>query len=249
VALCYDPFYADCHDHAGSCRLVGIDSRDRGRKGLGVVRRDNDLLMTTPWQPPNPVRWGAVLAGAVIAAGVMTLLTFLLLALAYTARVPLVASHLGAWLAGAAGAAMLLAGLLAGAFAGVRGPGAGFLNGLTVWALLVIVALAVGAPLLRLFNLAQVGPLVRDNHIVRQSLWSAFVALLLSWAAATIGGAIGGAVPRDDGYELLEEEPAPTPLPPPTRPNLTDELNGGSLGARDPLGANPYQGYGGSASR
>ncbi|HEX9343026.1 MAG TPA: hypothetical protein VF995_05360, partial [Actinomycetota bacterium] len=169
--------------------------------------------------------------------------TSLWLALAFAARVPLFANNLGIWLAGTAGGAMLLAGLLAGTFASVRGPGAGFLNGLTVWALLVVVGLAVGAPLLRLFNLTQVGPLVRDNHIVRQSLWTAFIALLLSWAAATIGGTIGGAVPRDDGYELIEEEPEQSPLP--TRPDLAqDDLNGDVVN-RDPLTSNPYRSYGG----
>lgn len=206
--------------------------------------------MAMPVQAPNPVRWGAVFAGAVIAAGVMVLLTFLLLALAFTARVPLVAGHLGIWLAGGAGAATLLAGLLAGLLSSVRGPGAGFLNGLTVWALLLIALLALGAPLLRMFNLSRVGPLLRDNHVVHQSLWPTFTALLLSWAAATIGGTIGGAVSRGEDYELVEEEPSPAPPPPPgpTRPNLTDDLTSDYLGVRDPLGSNPYRGYGSHSS-
>jgi len=215
-----------------------------GKEGR-VLRRDNDILVTSPWQAPNPVRWGAVFAGAVIAAGVMILLTSLWLALAFTSKVALVANNLGLLLAASAAVAMLLAGLLAGLFASVRGPGAGFLNGLTVWALLVVVALAVGAPLLRLFNVSQVGPLVRDNHIVRQSLWTAFMALLLSWAATTIGGTIGGAMPRDDGYELIEEEPEPDPSPLPTRPSLTDDDPNSGFPDRDPLGANPYRNYGG----
>lgn len=216
-----------------------------GGKERSVLRRDNDILLTSPWQAPNPVRWGAVFAGAVIAAGVMVLLTSLWLALAFTTKAAPVANHLGIFLAATAGGAMLLAGLLAGLFASVRGPGAGFANGLTVWALLVVVTLAVGAPLLRLFNLSQIGPLVRDNHIVRQSLWAAFIALLLSWAAATIGGTIGGAVPRDDGYELVEEEPEP---PPPTRPTAARDDRGGDFLDRDPLGSNPYRSYGSSSS-
>jgi len=213
------------------------------------LRRDNDILVTSPWQASNPVRWGAVIAGAVIAAGVMALLTSLWLALAYDTKMALVANNLGLWIAASAIVAMLLAGLLAGGFASARGPGAGFVNGMTVWGLLVVLMLAVGAPLLRLFNLSQVGPLVRNNHIARQSLWSAFVALLLSWAAATIGGTLGGATHRDDGYTFVEEE-EPAPSPPPAR---HDALNGDfpdrDRTPRDPLGTDPYRSYGGYGSQ
>src|SRR5262245_28280249 len=124
VALYPEP--AAVSDSAESVGPV-VPAVTGGGKEWRVLRRDNDILVTTPWQAPNPIRWGAVFAGAVIAAGVMILFTSLWLALAFTTRAAPVANNLGTFLAATAAGAMLLAGLLAGLFASVRGPGAGFL--------------------------------------------------------------------------------------------------------------------------
>jgi hypothetical protein len=153
---------------------------------------------------PTIIPWGAVFAGGVIGVGFMTLLSSLWLALAYQSDVTYFAQTLSWWIGGTAIAALFLAGLLAGWLAGVRGPGAGWLDGLTVWGLTVIAVLSVSVPgALRLLNVT-----VRLNG---GTLWAGFWSLLIGGVAAAIGGALGGALPRRTGSRVTAVPVGDTP--------------------------------------
>ena len=152
-------------------------------------------LREGPRSAPTIIRWGAVFGGAVIGVGFMALLSSLWLAIAYQSDVTYVARTLSWWIGGTAITALFLAGLLAGWLSGVRGPGAGWLDGLTVWGLTVIAVLSVSVPgALRLLNVA--------TGLSGGTLWAGFWSLLIGGVAATIGGAIGGLLPRRAGSRL-----------------------------------------------
>ncbi|HZD70224.1 MAG TPA: TIGR04086 family membrane protein [Actinomycetes bacterium] len=146
-------------------------------------------LRQAPWPAPTLIRWGAVFGGGVIGAGFMALLSALWLAIAYQSDVTYFAQTLSWWIGGTAIAALFVAGLLAGWLAGVRGPAAGWLDGLTVWGLTVIAVLSVSVPgALRLFNVTV--------RLTGATLWAGFWSLLIGGVAATIGGVLGGVLPR-----------------------------------------------------
>jgi hypothetical protein len=99
------------------------------------------------------------------------------------------------WIAGTAIAALFLAGLLAGWLAGVRGPCAGWLDGLTVWGLTVIAVLSISVPgALRLLNVTV--------RLTGGTLWAGFWSPLIGGVAAAIGGALGGVLPRRAGSRM-----------------------------------------------
>ena len=105
---------------------------------------------------PQRVRWGAVFAGVVLGLALLALLTTLWFALAYNSNVDVVRDNLEWFIGGTAVAALFLGGLLSGWLSGVRGPGSGFFNGITMWGLILIVAVAVGLP--AVFNIFDFGP-------------------------------------------------------------------------------------------
>ena len=95
---------------------------------------------------PQRIRWGAVFAGVVVGLALLALLTTLWFALAFNSDVETVPVNLEWYVGITAIASLFIGGLLAGWLSGVRGAGSGLFNGITMWGLILIVALAVGIP-------------------------------------------------------------------------------------------------------
>lgn len=161
-----------------------------------------------PSGAPALIRWGAVFGGVVIGLSLLILMVALWTALAFGNGNQGIQENL-AWYIGISGvAAMFIGGLTAGWLSGVPGAGPGFFNGLTVWGLILIASLAIGAPGAGLmgaqfdtFTFAQL-----DSELAAlqgDPLWAGFVSLLIGALVASIGGMIGGLLTRPAfGYQL-----------------------------------------------
>lgn len=145
---------------------------------------------------PSRVRWGAVLAAAVIAIALVTLLSTLWGALAYGTGVTLVEDNLSWFVGGSAIVATFLGGLVAGWMSGVPGAGVGALHGLTVWGLILVASMVLAVPgLVGTLGRVALTPQV-DTQATGEALWVTFLALLVGGLAAVLGGAIGGLLTR-----------------------------------------------------
>ena len=199
-----------------------------GARGRRASRYETDPRRSGP----QLVRWGAVFAGAVLALGLLALLSILWFALAFGSEISGVRDNLEWYLGISSIFCLLIGGILAGWLSGVRGWGAGTINGLTMWALLLIATLSVGVPsVLNVFSLGTLGAAVGEPGggliapAVDSALWASFWSILAAFFTAGIGGAIGGLFARNsDFYEpareseteeyYAEEEDVPEP---PTR--------------------------------
>jgi len=160
---------------------------------------------------PQRIRWGAVFAGAILGIALLALLTTLWFALAYGSGVDQIRTNIE-WYVGISGVVCLfLAGLFAGWLSGVHGFGSGFFNGMTIWALMLILTLSVGVPaVMNVFNLGRVaqfdaetgGLLSTDANNV---LWATFFSIVGGLIASGLGGAIGGAITRPANAHLYDE--------------------------------------------
>jgi len=155
--------------------------------------------MPTASSSPQRIRWGAVFAGVVFGLALLVLLTTLWLALAFNSGVDSIRTNIEWYIGGTAVASLFLGALLAGWLSGVRGAGSGFFNGLTMWGLILIVALAVGIPsVFNVFNLGRVSSLAEGTTLidtrVDTALWASFWTILGGFVAAGLGGLIGGAI-------------------------------------------------------
>lgn len=147
------------------------------------------------------IRWGPTIGGVVIAATAFATFNALWLALAYESTDNWWRDNLEWLVGGTAAGSLLLAGLLAGLMSGVRGVGAGLVNGATAWGLLFLLSLSALIP--GAFNLiTELGESL-DQGIsdasgadLSVSMWTAFWSLLAGAGLALLGGAIGGAVHR-----------------------------------------------------
>mgnify|MGYP007075790965 CR=1 FL=1 len=110
--------------------------------------------MTTEHYPSTSlVRWGPVVAGAVVGFAVMILLSTFWVALAEGAGAGAIGDNLHWYGLISAIVALFVAGFLAGWLSGVRGPGTGLLHGVTVWSLILVATLAFAVPqTLRVFE-------------------------------------------------------------------------------------------------
>ena len=156
---------------------------------------------------PQRVRWGAVFAGVVLGLALLALLTTLWFALAYNSNVDVVRDNLEWFIGGTAVAALFIGGLLSGWLSGVRGPGSGFFNGITMWGLILIVALAVGLPaVFNIFNLGRVSSITDEGSLIStgvdEALWATFLTILGGFLASGLGGMIGGAVTMPANAQL-----------------------------------------------
>jgi len=148
------------------------------------------------WSPPL-VRWNAVFAGTVIALAAGAVAGMLWLALAYGSHRHLFYEHLDWWIGGTAIFAMFLAGFLAGASSGTRGPMAGLLTGTTTWALVVLGILAIAIPgVLATSNTTVLHLGARSITVKTLRWWPSFWSLLIGLGAGALGGVIGGTMPR-----------------------------------------------------
>lgn len=155
------------------------------------------------------IRWGPVFAGVIIALGFFALMNALWLAIAYSSGDGWISGNLGWFIAPTAAVALMLAGLLAGLFAGPRGRAAGITNGVAAWGLLFVLSLTALVP--GAANLTtQLGVGLRDGSAtaggalgtegggftVESALWVSFWSLLIGLVLAAVGGLLGGRMRR-----------------------------------------------------
>ena len=148
------------------------------------------ISRTAPTARVTGVSWGAVLAGAVTGVGFLLAVTALWRALAVSSEVAAFAGHLDWWNAGTAVAALAIAGALAAWLApDVRRAG-GLVHGITVWGLLLAGTAVLGTrSALATSTLAVAGEGIADAP---ESWWPTVVAYGLGFAAAALGGMLGG---------------------------------------------------------
>ena len=175
-------------------------------------RRERTIEGWTMAGSPSPqrVRWGAVFAGVVLGLALLALLTTLWFALAYNSGVDSIRDNLEWFVGGTAVAALFVGGLLAGWLSGVRGPGSGFFNGITMWGLILIVAVAVGLPaIFNVLNLGRVTSITDEGGLlgtgVDETLWASFWTILGGFLASGLGGLIGGSVTMPANAQLQRQ--------------------------------------------
>lgn len=156
-------------------------------------------MMPTASPSPQRIRWGAVFAGVVFGLALLALLTTLWLALAFNSGVDSIRTNIEWYIGATAVACLFFGALLAGWLSGVRGAGSGFFNGITMWGLILIVALSVGIPsIFNVFSLGRVSSLAEGSTLidtrVDTALWASFWTILGGFVAAGLGGLIGGAI-------------------------------------------------------
>ncbi|MGH2673701.1 MAG: hypothetical protein ACRDHC_12060 [Actinomycetota bacterium] len=180
--------------------------------------RTRNTTMTTagPWPAaavgspsPQRIRWGAVFGGAVIGIALLALLTTLWFALAYGSGMEQIRGNLEWYVGGSAIVCLFVAGLLAGWLSGVNGAGSGFFNGVTIWALILVVVLSVGIPsILNVFNLGRVAQIEVTGGLLGSGedvLWAAFLSILGGLVACGLGGMIGGALTSPANAHLVDD--------------------------------------------
>ncbi len=168
-------------------------------------------VAAVPTTSPSPqrIRWGAVFAGVVFGLALLALLTTLWLALAFNSGVDEIRTDIEWYIGGSAALCLFLGAVLAGWLSGVRGAGSGFFNGITMWGLILIVALVVGIPsTFNVFNLGRVSSLAEGATLIDSrvdtALWASFWTLLGSFVAAGVGGMIGGAITGPSNASIHE---------------------------------------------
>lgn len=153
----------------------------------------------------NEVRWGAVFSGSVVALGFMALFGSLWVAWGYGSHTGEFTANLRWWLAGTAICAMFVAGLVTGFVSGVRGFVAGLLNSLTTWGLITAVALfiAIGVAFGSVLNTSHVSTTSIASQVAGVEFWTTFGAIVVGLITCTIGGVLGGLIPRAVHYPPL----------------------------------------------
>jgi hypothetical protein len=166
--------------------------------------RDDDNTVT---RTPDLVRWGAVVAAAIIGLAFFALLNTLWFAVAYSAGGGWVGGNLGWFVGATAAAALLVTGCVAGVLAGVRGTLAGLVNGIATWALLFVLSITAVIPgavsITRMISEgARQGAAVAGGApatvvlTTESALWTGFWSLLVGLVLAGAGGIIGGRIRR-----------------------------------------------------
>ena len=184
--------------------------RTRGaRRVMGI---DRSVAGTTP---TSRVRWGAVVAGAAIAVGLMILVSALWLALAFESNVTFVADELEWFTAGTAVVALFVGGYVAGRWSGVPGAGPGLVQGLTMWALVLIASLAIGIPsILNVLAIGRVATRVTGTGAIAEgvatTLWASFIAMAAALVASLLGGMLGGGSAPDEIVDVRDEPSEPS---------------------------------------
>jgi hypothetical protein len=180
--------------------------------------RTRDTTATGPWPAaavgspsPQRIRWGAVFGGAVFGIALLALLTTLWFALGFGSGIDQIRTNLEWYVGISAIVCLFVAGLLAGWMSGVHGVGSGFFNGVTIWALMLILTVGVGIPaVMNVLNLGQVtsldvdaGGLLADGD--ETILWATFLSILGGLVACGLGGAIGGAIATPANANLMDD--------------------------------------------
>jgi hypothetical protein len=154
---------------------------------------------------PTRLRWGAVIAGGVLAVALLLLLASLWMALGFGSNVNEIADNLEWYIGGSAIFCLFVGGWVASRTSGVHGAGAGIAHGATLWAVVLLVTLSIGIPsILNILNLGRVATEIdQQTSVIAQgvdaSLWATFLSLVGGLIAAALGGLIGGmTVPAAD---------------------------------------------------
>jgi hypothetical protein len=145
-------------------------------------------MATTDTYPARTmIRWGAIVAGAVIGVALMVLLVSLFVALGGQATA--IAANVHWFGLVSAAIALFAAGFLAAWLSGVRGVMPGLLHGLTAWGLIFLLAIAFPFP--QAFGVMETfaTPL---PELGASALWAAFLSLLVGAVLAAVGGLLGG---------------------------------------------------------
>src|ERR671910_1926632 len=184
---------------------------EKGRSDMHTRYATTTTAPAVGSSDPQRIRWGAVFAGAVLGIALLALLTTLWFALAYGSGIDQIRTNIEWYVGISAIVCLFLAGLFAGWLSGVQGFGSGFFNGMTIWALMLILTVSVGVPaVMNVFNLGRVtqldgeagGLLSTDGNNV---LWATFFSIVGGLIAAGLGGAIGGGVPPPAGPRPVHE--------------------------------------------
>jgi hypothetical protein len=174
---------------------------------------------------PQRIRWGAVFGGAVLGIALLALLTALWIALAYGSEIVEIRDNLEWYLGGSAVVSLFVAGLLAGWLSGVHGAGSGFFNGVTIWAMMLLVTIVAFPAIRDLLNLGGIAQIDETSDLLVPAadtvLWATFLSIVGGLVASGIGGAIGGALARPANAHLFDE--AARRVERPARPDLDEE--------------------------
>lgn len=170
-----------------------------------TVTRPTDVTVVADADPtPRPrIRWGAVLAGMVLAVALLVLASSLWFALAFDSGQSLIRDDLEWFVGGSAIVCVLIGGFAAGRLSGVPGAGPGLAHGLTLWAVTLLVVLAVGIPsVINVLNLGRIATQLDAGagliaQGVNSSLWTTFIVIVGALAAAALGGLLGGITMAD----------------------------------------------------
>ncbi len=149
------------------------------------------------------IRWGAVAAGTVVAVALMVFASSLWLALAFASEATFIERNLEWFVGASAMACVLIGGFVSARSSGIRGAGPGLAHGLTLWALTLLIVLAVGIPsIINVLNLGRVATELDATQSllaagVGSSLWATFIAMAGGLVAAAFGGLLGGLTIRE----------------------------------------------------
>ncbi|MCO1660898.1 hypothetical protein [Pseudonocardia humida] len=202
-----------------------------------------------PARTPDLIRWGPVVAGATIGLAVFALFSTLWLAVATGAGDDPVEAYLPWFMGATAAFALLLAGVVAGLFAGARGSLAGLANGVTAWGLLFVLSLTAIVPGAANLTAGLGSGLGRADAraggalggvTAESALWAGFWSLLVGLLLAALGGLIGGRVRRPvEPAEELDRTARPGRAVAPDRDHAADTDPSGT--AATPLASVPEQ--------
>ena len=151
---------------------------------------------------PTPLlRWSAVFGGLVLGLATLLLLTALWLALAYGSHMTRISANLDWYIGISAIASLFIAGILTGYLSGVRGAVTGMVHGFALWGVLILVTFTVGIPtILNVFGLQSIADQAISGRLIQTgdegALWATFWTILGGFAAAGLGGMIGGLATR-----------------------------------------------------
>jgi hypothetical protein len=202
-------------------RIQRTETRQTSNPGTYRPTWSTDAEASALLAARDSVRWGPIVAGLVTALTTFLLLSLLAVGIGLTAADPAGGSTdtqtlgIGSAITGAVIGlvSFFLGGLVAARTAATVGRPAGALNGFLVWALGVIVILALGALGLSTI-LGAAGNIIGQTGVpdvnapsvdpaaaattLRNSALGAFISLAIPALAATLGGAVGVASEVDD---------------------------------------------------
>jgi hypothetical protein len=168
--------------------------------GRTISTRPTELTVATDAHATSRsrIRWGAVLAGMVLAVALLVLLAALWFAFAFDSGESTIRDNLQWFVGGSAIVCVLIGGFAAGRLSGVPGAGPGIAHGLTLWAVTLLIVLAIGIPsVINVLNLGRIATQLDEGagliaQGVNSSLWTTFIVIVGALVTAAIGGALGG---------------------------------------------------------